>query len=311
MHTPARLIACSLVALPLMLSSCASNSDSRSRSGPVTQLSFATPEEAVEALTYAASQNDRTYSRQLFGPEVDELSSGDPQVDAHEREQFAEAIRRRHELSLNADGSYDILIGDRSTRFPVPIVKVADRWIFDTVDGVDRLTDIRVGYYELATIEALHAVAIAQGEYHGSDRDGDGVLEYADRFRSTPGTHDGLYWDTTATEPNSPLGASYTEGEVPMSATLGYNGYFYKILTSQGAGALGGAKSYLDAKGRLVDGYAILAYPAVYGETAIMTFQMGTDGVIYQKDLGPDETPEVSRHITAYDPSSGWTMVTE
>jgi hypothetical protein len=306
-----RLIASCLAMSCTLLGACASHPGSKTAPGPVTQLSFSTPEDAVAALTYAVSTGDRDYARSLFGPEVQELSSGDPDVDAYERQQFSEAIRHRHELSRNPDGSYDILIGERSSPFPVPIVNVSDRWIFDTLAGVDRLTDVRIGYHELKTIEALRAVAGAQAEYQAADRNGDGVLEYASRFRSTAGTQDGLYWDTAPSEPNSPLGVSYTEGEVPLSATLGYNGYFYKILTRQGAGASGGARSYLDQAGRLTGGYAVLAYPAVYGETAIMTFQMGADGVIHQKDLGPQATPSAGRTISAFDPSDGWIVTNE
>lgn len=277
----------------------------------VQQLTFASPEDAVQALVYAASGEEPGYGKKLFGPEVDELSSGDPEVDRFEKQLFAEAVLRKHELAKQPDGSYDILVGAKGNAFPIPLVEVDGRWMFDTLDGIDRLTDIRVGYNELETIQALQAIALAQKEYHSQDRNGDGAKEYAARIRSTAGTHDGLYWPTGPNEPNSPLGMFYTRGETPDSKSLGYNGYFYKLLDSQGAAAKGGAKSYRDSAGRLVNGYGVLAYPAVYDETGVMTFIMSTDGVIYQKDLGASDTENAVRRITTFDPGAGWTMVDE
>jgi hypothetical protein len=164
-----------------------------------------------------------------------------------------------------------------------------------------------VGFNELRTISGLRAIAAAQAEYRTADRDGDSVPEYAVRVLSTPDLRDGLYWPTADNEPNSPLGAFYTEGEVPASASLGYHGYFFVILTSQGPGAPGGARDYFDAGGNLVGGFAVLAYPAVYGETGIMSFQMGADGVVLQKDLGPETTRTAGNSIRAFDAAAGWT----
>lgn len=278
--------------------------------GRVQQLSFDSPEDGVQALRYAAGADDKAYSRSLFGPEVEELSSGDPEVDRYEKALFSAALDRRHELARQPDGSYDILIGELGVAFPVPLVQHDGRWLFDTPAGVDRLTDIRVGYHELKTIQALQAIAVAQDQYFQMDRDADAVREYAPRFLSTPGGRDGLYWPTGPNEPNSPLGSYYMEGAVPLSHTLGYNGYFYKMLTQQGPGAPGGARSYRDGAGNLTDGYAVLAYPAVYDETAVMTFLMSADGVIYEKDLGPGATREAGRRIDGYDPA-GWAVVDE
>lgn len=277
----------------------------------VQQLTFDSPEDAVQALLYAASGEEPGYGKKLFGPEVDELSSGDPEVDRYEKTLFAEAVLRKHELSKQPDGSYDILVGNKGNAFPIPLVEVDGRWMFDTLDGIDRLTDIRVGYNELETIQALRAIALAQQQYHAQDRNDDGVQEYAARIRSATGTHDGLYWPTGPNEPNSPLGMFYTRGETPDSQSLGYNGYFYKLLDSQGAAAKGGAKSYRDSAGRLVNGYGVLAYPAVYDETGVMTFIMSTDGVIYQKDLGASDTENAVKRITTFDPGAGWDVVDE
>lgn len=298
--SPARRIAGLFAGLLLPLcGGCASD----------TQLSFATPEEAVAALTYAASTGDRDYARSLFGPETDEFSSGDPDVDAFERAQFSAAILRKHELQRNEDGSIDVLVGEHAAPFPVPLIEHESRWMFDTPAGVERLADVRVGYNELRTLRGLRAVAAAQQEYHSLDRDGDGVLEYAQRIISTPGTHNGLYWPTGPTEPNSPLGEYYTDAEAPRSESLGYHGYFYSLLTHEGGP--GATTPYLDAAGNLTHGFAVLAYPAVYGETAIMTFIMSADGTVYEKDLGPEATPTAVRTITSFNPADGWAITND
>jgi len=297
------------LAAAIIVAGCSGSGQSAglSATGTVTQLSFATPEDAVAALADAAATSDTAYMRSIFGPEVAEFSSGDADVDAFERQLFAAAIARRSELSPRDGGGFDVLVGERRVPFPAPIVQTQGRWIFDTLTGVDRLADQRVGFNELRTISGLRAIAAAQAEYRTADRDGDSVPEYAARVLSTPDLRDGLYWPTADNEPNSPLGAFYPEGEVPASASLGYHGYFFVILTSQGPGAPGGARDYFDAGGNLVGGFAVLAYPAVYGETGIMSFQMGADGVVLQKDLGPETTRTAGNSIRAFDAAAGWT----
>lgn len=277
-------------------------------SSSVKQLSFATPEDAVTALVNQAATGDKEYGRQLFGPELDDLSSGDPAVDAFERKKFVVAIQKRHDLQKNADGTVDILIGDNGVAFPIPLEQFNGRWMFNTPEGVERLADMRVGFYELRTLALLRSIPLAQAMYRSEDRDGDGVLEFAQRIKSTEGTRDGLYWPTRDDEPNSPLGPFAVEAEATMSATRGYQGYFGKLLTSSGSKAPGGARNYFDSAGNLTGGYAALAYPAVYGETGIMSFQMSDDGVVYQKDLGPEGTRTAAQNISVFDPSDGWTV---
>lgn len=264
------------------LGACAS-----SKSGTITQLSFDSPEDALAALRYAAATGDREYSRSLFGPEVDEFSSGDPAVDAYERTLFIAAINRRNELRANDDGSVDILVGERAVPFPAPVVRYGDRWLFDTPEGVERLTDIRVGYHELRTIAALRAIHLAQEEFRNTDPDRDGHRRYASRILSSEGKRDGLYWDPKPDEPASPLGFFYVQGEVPLSQTLGYNGYFFLVLPKQGT------------ENDLESGYLVIAYPAVYDRTGVMTFAMGADGVIYEKDLGFAGTPRAGQTVRA------------
>lgn len=295
-----RIVAMVFGTLAVALGGCGSSS--------VKQLSFATPEDAVSALLYHAETGDKAYGRELFGPEVKELSTGDETVDAYERQQLALAVKRRHDLQRNDDGSIDILVGEHGVAFPMPLELHNGRWMFNSLEGVERMKDIRVGFYELRTMALLRSIPLAQSVYRSEDRDGDGVREYAQRLKSTEGHRDGLYWPTGDNEPNSPLGPFAAEAGATMSAKRGYQGYFYKLLTSRGPAAPGGALSYMDAAGNLVNGYGVLAYPAVYGETGIMSFQMADDGVIYEKNLGPEATRTAAQTINAFDPSDGWSV---
>jgi len=274
----------------------------------VKQLSFDTPEDAVAALVHQAATGDRAYGKQLFGPEIDELSSGDPAVDAFERQRLVLAVQKRHDLRRNGDGTVDVLMGDNGVAFPVPLEEYDGRWMFNTPEGVERMRDLRIGFYELRTIALLRAIPAAQEQYRSADRDGDGVMEFAQRLRSSDGKRDGLFWPTGANEPNSPLGPFAAAAEAPISSKRGYQGYFFTLLPVRAEKAAGGEKRYLDDSGNLVGGYGVLAYPAVYGETGIMSFQMCEDGVVYEKDLGPELTRAAVHHIRAFDPSDGWTI---
>ncbi len=303
----ASLATCTLGLFTLWaLAGCASDSSATSHHGPIRQLSFDTPEDAAAALAYAASIEDRAYSLSLFGPELGELSSGDASVDAYERKLFAAAIQRKRELQTNTDGSVDILIGEKAVAFPIPIVEVSGRWMFDTPEGVDRLTDIRVGYNELKTIAALRGIYTAQDQFRNNDADGDGKRLYASQILSSPGKKDGLYWPTGPNEPNSPLGAFYTEGEVPSSERLGYHGYFYRMLSTAAQTAGSGPN---DIGAPVNPGYLVIAYPAVYDQTGIMTLYMSDDGRIYQKDLGPAATRTAgTMSVMSINLGDGWSI---
>lgn len=289
------------------LCGCSSSKQPDKDAAPVQQLSFATPEDAVTALLYLADTNDKAYAKQLFGPEASELSSDDPDRDAYERRLFAAALEKRHELRTNPDGSRSILIGENNAEFPVPIIQTNGRWMFDTVAGVDKLEDMRIGYNELKTIAALRALPAAQAEYFKSDHDGNGIHEYARRLRSTEGKHDGLYWPATGPEDASPLGPYAADADGYYSADTGYNGYFFTLITGQSASAPGGAKQY-ESNGLLVNGWGALAYPSHYGVTGIKSFIVNQDGVVYEKDLGA-ATPDAARTVTVFDPADGWTPV--
>lgn len=287
-------------------SSSASNSATlQAGDGSVAQLAFAAPQDAAQALEHAAAMEDSAYLRELFGPEVSDLGSGDPEVDRRELKLFARAMNERRDIVKRPDGSAAIVIGASSVEFPVPLKQVDGLWMFDTAAGVEAMTNLRIGYYELRTITFLRALPEAQRLYRATDWNNDGVLVYASRLKSSEGQRDGLYWPATSGAPASPLGPYAAEGDasVEVSEVLGYNGYLFRVLDAQGPGAPGGARSYLTGGG-LTNGWAVVAYPAIYDASGVMSFLVGEDGVVFEKDLGP-ESAASARAIRAYDPS-GW-----
>jgi len=183
---------------------------------------------------------------------------------------------------------------------PVPIVKTAAGWRFDTKSAPEEMRVRRIGRNELAAMQVALAYTDAQQEYRQTDRNDDGVLEYAARGLSTPGKRDGLYWASLPGEPESPIGADLAEAKLGQP----YHGYLYKILTAQGTHAPGGARSYMK-NGRVTEGYALVAWPAKFGDTGVMTFIVNQDGIVYEKSLGPN-TAATAGAMKAYDPDSSW-----
>lgn len=308
MHRSRSLATLPLVVAAALLASCRSDPDAQASaaSEPIKQLSFATPEDAATALRVGTAEQDAAYLREIFGPEASQLGSGDPIVDQRDLMLFTNAMARRTEIVRDGDSTATIVVGESSVPFPVPLMRTQGRWMFDTLAGVDNMTTLRVGYNELATIEFMRALPGAQAAYFATDWDGNGIREYATRLMSGEGRHDGLYWPPTANEPASPLGPYAAEGDASasLSQSTGYNGYFFRVLTAQGAGAPGGARVWT-RDGRLVDGFAVVAWPAEHGQTGVMTFLVAADGMVYQRDLG-DETLPAAAAIAAYDPT-GWT----
>jgi len=276
------------------------------------QRSFATADEAVAALVAATRANDATAFRAILGNDPGDLSSGDPVADRALRQAFVAAYDTKHAL-VPAGDALHLTLGSDDFPFAFPLVKHGQRWRFDTVAGRDELLARRVGRNELDAIEVLRAIVDAQREYASVDRNGNGVLEYARRFASTPGKRDGLYWPTAAGEPPSPLGqlVAHAAGEgyrgKPDTATP-YHGYYFRMLRGQGASAAGGALDYV-VHGRTIGGFAVVASPAKYGGSGIMTFIVNQDGIVYQADLGPDTRAKATA-LRRFDPGSGWTRVT-
>jgi hypothetical protein len=284
------------------------------------QTLFASPEEAMKTLVDAAKAKDRAALGEIFGPtSLQQLLSGDPVQDNHEMDQFAAAVEKSAKLERVNDAKFTLTIGERNWPFPIPIVKEESRWRFDTRAGADEILNRRIGENELSTILTVRAYVLAQWQYFTeADADKGGVAEYAQKFISSPGKRDGLYWDTADGERLSPLGslvgAARAEGygrkndsSAPKRAP--YHGYYFKILTRQGAYAHGGKYSYI-INGNMIAGHALVAYPDKWGSSGVMTFIVNQEGRVYQKNLGP-KTTEIAGAMTEYNPDPSWKLVKE
>jgi hypothetical protein len=255
--------------------------------------------------------NDLTGLAAVIGKGSERLfRSEDSVADKNLRTEFLKLYDAKHELTTRDDGSKVLVVGNDNWPLPVPLVKTDNGWAFDGSEGADEIVDRRIGRNELLTIQTALAIGDAERDYYRVDRNGDNILEYAQKFRSTSGQHDGLYWrvNTPAEQP-SPLGAlvaTAAEEGYPASSTS-LHGYKYRLLTAQGPDAPGGAYSYLVRKSQ-IGGFAVVAYPVAYGESGIMTFIVSHDGIVYQRDLGKD-TQDESDKIKVFDPDKGWTRV--
>jgi hypothetical protein len=277
-----------------------------------TQEQFNTPEEAVDALVGAAKAGDTEAIVAVLGPDGQSIvNSGDPVADTNTREKFAAAYDAKHSIEFEGDGTQTLTIGDDNWPFPIPLVNNAGKWQFDTAKGVDEILSRRIGRNELSVIQVAQAYVQAQNEYAALDPAGLGQGVYAQRIVSRPGKKDGLYWPTVEGETPSPLGVfaaqASTEGYKVGKGPIPYHGYFYRILTRQGASAPGGAYDYL-VKGKMKGGFALVAFPAEYGNSGIMTFVVNHDGSVFEKDLGP-KTATLARSIDSFAPDPSWAKV--
>lgn len=279
----------------------------------VSQETFPSPEQAVQALVTAARADSTTDLLRIFGQDARKLViSGDPVADRLARKKFAAAYDEMNRLEEQGGDKAVLVVGRDKWPLPIPIVKHGDTWRFDTKAGEREIIDRRIGRNELDAIEVCRAYVDAQREYASSDRNGDGILEYAQKFVSSPGKQDGLYWKTKQGEPQSPIGplVAQARAEGYRKAKRGervpYHGYFYKILKKQGKYASGGAYQYV-VRGHMIGGFALVAFPAQYGASGIMTFVVNQDGVVYEANLGP-RTTDVASEMTAFDPDTTWTV---
>ena len=278
------------------------------------QKSFASPEAGVTALVEAVKVNDQPTLGTILGSHGKKLiSSGDTVADQQSREAFIKAYDEANNLVFEGDTQAVLVIGRDEWPMPIPLVKSPAGWRFDTPQGEKEILARRIGRNELSAIQVCLAIVDAAHEYAALDVDRDGILEYAPQFVSTPGKHDGLYWQTKADEPLSPLGpllaAATSEGYTnSLSRPLApYHGYFYRILTKQGKDAPGGARDYL-LKGHMIGGFAVIAYPARYGASGIMSFLINQDGVVYEQNLGQNTTAIASK-MTTFNPDASWRQV--
>lgn len=272
---------------------------------------FASPEKAVAALAAAVKSHDAKQILAIVGPGAENLvSSGDAVADKADQEKFLSLYDAGHVIDMAGKNRATLLIGPNRYPFPFPLVKKGKSWVFDQSACQEEILNRRIGRNELNAIQVARAYVDAQREYAAKDRDGDGISAFASRFRSSPGTKNGLYWESAPGEEESPFGplvaqaANEGYGKTEQELLSPYHGYLFKILTAQGGGAEGGAFDYL-VNGRMVLGFALLAYPAQYGASGIMTFMVNQGGVVYEKDLGP-QTAKVVEGITAFSPDSSW-----
>ena len=274
------------------------------------QKTFASPEEAVKALIDAAKAGNKEELSAIFGPAAREiLSSGDAVEDRAVREQFLKAYEAKHALITDGDAKAVLQVGTNEWVFPIPIVKRGQKWSFDTKKGKEEIINRRIGRNELDTIQTCLAYVDAQREYAGKDRDSDGLFEYAQKFVSTPGKKDGLYWEAKPGEEESPFGDLFAratrEGYKKTSnKPIPYHGYFFKVLKAQGKNAPGGAYDYI-IKGKMFGGFGMIAYPAQYGVSSVMTFVVNQLGRVYQKNLGKG-TSKIALKMTEYNPDKTW-----
>jgi|SRR5271169_4485100 len=277
------------------------------QAGPKT---FASPEEAAQALFASAQAADEVAMLVILGPAGNEIiPSGDSVQDKNTLDQFVAKYKEMHRLAEEPDGTTTLYIGADNWPVPLPLLNSGGAWHFDTETAKKEILFRRIGENEFAAIDVCHALVDAQNDYYSQSRDGR-VQQYAQAFASDEGQQNGLYWKTPDGEPESPIGPL-----VAYAASVGYDksqgaehfpfhGYYYRILTRQGKTAQGGPKSYV-VNGRMTGGFAILAYPANYRSSGVMTFIANQTGVIYQKDLG-DETTEVARAMKEYAPDKTW-----
>ncbi len=280
------------------------------------QKGFASPEEAVTAFVDGMRAKDTKAVWAILGGKG-LLSSGDPVEDKADVARFIAAYDEKHKIEKPSADKAVLSVGNGDWPFPIPVVKRGDLWYFDMKAGKEELFNRRIGRNELRVIDSLHAFVDAQREYAAKDRGGNGTMEFAQKFMSSPGKHDGLYWNAKEGEEDSPLGPF-----VASAAAMGYlkergrsekprpfYGYYFRILKAQGPHATGGTYDYV-VNGKMILGFACLAYPAKYGSSGIMTFIVNQEGVVYQKDLGKN-TAKVANAIKRYDPDDTWKKVEE
>ena len=276
------------------------------------QLTFKTPEEAFAALIAAARADDTKKLIAVLGHEGESfIVTDDPVADKAALQRFVTAYDEANHIDMKDKNTAVLTVGKEEWPLPIPAVKKGKTWFLDSAEGKEVIIDRRIGRDELSAMAVCRAYVDAQREYAAKDRNNDGYIEYAQKFLSDPGTKDGLYWPTKEGEEESPLGPAVVEAQAAgysvdqqHEGPVPYYGYYYRILKGQGPHAPGGAYDYV-VNGHMMGGFAMVAFPADYGITGIMTFIVNHDGDVYQKDLGP-ETATIAGKLKLYDPGPGW-----
>jgi hypothetical protein len=277
--------------------------------------SFPSPDAAVAAMVAALEATDRAAVLAIFGPESEDLlSTGDSDQDREVWSAFLKNVKTFQQIEQSGDDRAILYTGRERWPFPVPLVRENDTWHFDPEEGREEILMRRIGLNELAVIDIMTRAGSVQAAFRQRDHDGDGVKEFASSILSTPGKRDGLYWPDEPGSEKSPLGdfmARANDAGYSLDGTdrapEPYLGYYFRILRAQGPAAAGGAYSYMIGD-NMVAGHALLAYPAAYGDSGIMTFTVSEGGIVYQSDLGKDSLSKAAA-IVAFDPGEGWTPV--
>ena len=298
--------ACAFLAIAALL--CAASGAAHA------QQAFKTPDEAAGALAAAAKAGDMKALVTVLGPDGEDIvSSGDEVADAETRQKFVAAYDAKRQITMEGDDKAIVVIGTQDFPLPIPLVRKGGMWRFDTAAGRDEILFRRIGKNELDAIQSCLAYVDAQSEYAEKDRTGAGINTYAQRIISQPGKKDGLYWPTAQGEDESPLGElvaqATRQGYRVSAARTPYRGYYFKILTKQGPSADGGAFDYM-VKGKMIGGFALVAYPAEYGNSGVMTFVVNHSGTVFQKDLG-SRTQSLAEQMTSFNPDKTWQKVAD
>ena len=276
------------------------------------QQAFKSPDEAASALVSAAKTGDRKAIVSVLGPDGNDIvSSGDEVADAATRQKFVAAYDAKHEITMEGDNKAVMVIGQEDFPLPIPLVRKDGMWRFDTTAGREEILFRRIGRNELDVIQTCLAYVDAQNDYADKDRTGAGKGIYAQRIVSSPGKKDGLYWPDVQGNDPSPLGEFIAQatgqGYRVGGGRTPYHGYYYKILTKQGAAAPDGELEYV-VRGKMIGGFALVAYPAEYENSGVMTFIVNHNGQVYQKDLGA-HTARLAERMTSFNPDSTWKKV--
>lgn len=279
------------------------------------QIVFSEPEQAVEVLRTAAKNDDTAAYMKIFGPEAKELlESGDPVADKQGRKRFADAVLsgvsiEREKLESRQKNPLEVaflLLGKEKLSFPIALIRNEMGWRFDTAVGKEEILNRRIGENEFSVLDLLEEYALAQYEYASEGHDGDAPGYFAPKIVSSPGKHDGLFWEG---EPQSPFGPLFAdiqdEGYSAQKGPVPVYGYYFRVLTRQGLNARGGVMDFLSTNGKLAGGFSLIAYPAIWGNSGVMTFILGPDGIVFQKNLGP-KTGELANQISEFDPDLSW-----
>jgi hypothetical protein len=330
-NTICKFVLSARAAMTLILATCLFLGVRNTHAQTSTQATFSSADDALQALVSAAKDKDRTALAKLFGPEYEKLLTGDEIEDDKDLDAFSSAASESAQLQKVNDSKFVVAVGQDHWPTPIPLVQKDGKWLFDTKAGLEEALNRKIGENELSAIATCRAYAVAQWEYYTEgDWDHDGVAEYAQRLISTSGKHDGLYWETSEGDKPSPLGkliaAARAEGYGPKTETPGaagkggaqekeavseerapYYGYYFKILTRQGAAAPGGKYGYV-INGNMIAGYAFVAYPDKWGSSGVMTFIINQQGRVYEKNLGPN-TAKLAGAMTEYNPDPSWKLV--